>query len=131
LREIRKLGVAIALDDFGTGYSSMTYLQMFPFDRIKIDQSFIQNMTHHSADAAIVCAITGLGRALDSPTVAEGVETLEQLISLRAAGCNLAQGYLFSRPVPIAELTFEPPEVLRQEAEGSLALVRPPRQATR
>jgi EAL domain-containing protein (putative c-di-GMP-specific phosphodiesterase class I) len=119
LREIRKLGAAIALDDFGTGYSSMTYLQMFPFDRIKIDQSFIQNMTHRPADAAIVCAVVGLGRSLDIPTVAEGVETLDQLIALRAAGCNLAQGYLFSRPRPMAELTFEIPDVLLQDPKAA------------
>jgi diguanylate cyclase (GGDEF)-like protein len=119
LREIRKLGVAIALDDFGTGYSSMTYVQMFPFDRIKIDQSFTQNMTHHAADAAIVVAIVGLGRSLDIPTVAEGVETMDQLIALRAAGCNLAQGYLFSRPLPVAELTFEIPDVLLQDPKAA------------
>jgi EAL domain-containing protein (putative c-di-GMP-specific phosphodiesterase class I) len=119
LREIRKLGAAIALDDFGTGYSSMTYLQMFPFDRIKIDQSFIQNMTHRPADAAIVCAIVGLGRSLDIPTIAEGVETLDQLIALRAAGCNLAQGYLFSRPRPMAEVTFEIPDVLLQDPKAA------------
>ena len=73
LRAIKNLGVAIVLDDFGTGYSSMTYLQMFPFDRIKIDRTFIQNMTHHAADAAIVCSIAGLGRNLGIATVAEGV----------------------------------------------------------
>jgi diguanylate cyclase (GGDEF)-like protein len=119
LREIRKVGGAIALDDFGTGYSSMTYLQMFPFDRIKIDQSFIQNLTHHAADAAIVCAIVGLGRSLDIPTVAEGVETLDQLVALRAAGCTLAQGYLFARPLPMAELTFEVPDVLLQDPKAA------------
>jgi diguanylate cyclase (GGDEF)-like protein len=119
LREIRKLGVAIALDDFGTGYSSMTYLQMFPFDRIKIDQSFIQNMTHHEADAAIVVAIVGLGRSLDIPTVGEGVETVEQLVALRAAGCTLAQGYLFGRPLPMAELTFEVPDVLLHDPKAA------------
>jgi diguanylate cyclase (GGDEF)-like protein len=119
LSEIKDLGVAIVLDDFGTGYSSMTYLQMFPFDRIKIDKSFIQNMTDHDADAAIVCAITGLGRNLDIATVAEGVETEEQLVSLRAAGCRLAQGYLFSRPVPLAALTFERPAVLRRDPRAA------------
>jgi diguanylate cyclase (GGDEF)-like protein len=119
LRDIRKLGVAVALDDFGTGYSSMTYLQRFPFDRIKIDQSFIQNMTHYAVDAAIVCAIAGLGRSLDIPTVGEGVETVEQLVALRAAGCNLAQGYLFNHPVPLAELTFEVPEALLQDPKAA------------
>ena len=102
LHEIKNLGVSIVLDDFGIGYSSMRYLQMFPFDKIKIDKSFIQSMTTHSDSAAIVCAITGLGRGLDIETTAEGVETAEQLAFLRTAGCQLAQGYLFSRPVPLA-----------------------------
>jgi len=119
LREIKNLGVAIVLDDFGTGYSSMTYLRMFPFDRIKIDQSFIQNMTHHAADAAIVCAVAGLGRNLGIATVGEGVETKEQLIALRAAGCQLAQGYLFSRPVPASELAFDRPIAFRQDPRAA------------
>jgi diguanylate cyclase (GGDEF)-like protein len=114
LHEIKGMGVSIVLDDFGIGYSSMTYLQMFPFDRIKIDQSFIQTMTHHAAGAAIVCAIAGLGRNLDIATTAEGVETVEQLVFLRAAGCQYAQGFLFSRPVPMRELTFELPDALRR-----------------
>ena len=113
LHEIKNLGVSIILDDFGTGYSSMRYLQMFPFDKIKIDKSFIQSMTTHSDSAAIVCAVTGLGRSLDIETTAEGVETAEQLQFLRTAGCQLGQGYLFSRPVPLAALTFERPEALR------------------
>ena len=119
LHAIRNLGVSIVLDDFGTGYSSMTYLQMFPFDRIKIDQTFIQNMTRNAAGAAIVCAITGLGRSLDIATTAEGVETVEQLVFLRAAGCQSAQGYLFGRPVAAAELTFELPEALRQRLRAA------------
>ena len=119
LRDIKNLGVAIVLDDFGTGYSSMTYLQMFPFDRIKIDQTFIQNIMHHTTDAAIVCAIAGLGRNLGVATVAEGVETEEQLIAVRAAGCQLAQGYLFSRPVPASELGFDRPLALRQDPRAA------------
>jgi diguanylate cyclase (GGDEF)-like protein len=113
LHEIKNLGISIVLDDFGTGYSSMRYLQMFPFDRIKIDKSFIQSMTTHSDSAAIVCAIAGLGRGLDIETTAEGVETVEQFAFLRTAGCQLGQGYLFSRPVPLAQLSFEQPEALR------------------
>ncbi|HLN39214.1 MAG TPA: EAL domain-containing protein [Xanthobacteraceae bacterium] len=119
LREIKNLGVAIVLDDFGTGYSSMTYLQIFPFDRIKIDQTFVQNIMHHAADAAIVCAIAGLGRNLGIATVAEGVETEEQLIAVRAAGCQSAQGYLLSRPVPASELIFDRPRALRQDARAA------------
>jgi diguanylate cyclase (GGDEF)-like protein len=104
LHEIKKLGVAIVLDDFGTGYASLTYVRMFPFDRIKIDRSFIQNMTQDAASAAIVSAVAGLGRNLDIVTTAEGVETREQLELVRAAGCQYVQGYLFSRPVPLSEL---------------------------
>jgi diguanylate cyclase (GGDEF)-like protein len=119
LHEIKNLGVSIVLDDFGIGYSSMRYLQMFPFDKIKIDKSFIQSMTTHSGSAAIVCAITGLGRGLDIETTAEGVETAEQLQFLRTAGCQLAQGYLFSRPVPLSQLSFERPEALRSEVKAA------------
>jgi diguanylate cyclase (GGDEF)-like protein len=114
LHQIRNLGIAIVLDDFGTGYSSMRYLQMFPFDQIKIDQSFIQHMANYDTGGAIVCAITGLGRTLGIATVAEGVETAEQLVFLRAAGCQLAQGYFFSHPVPASQLTFERPAALQQ-----------------
>jgi diguanylate cyclase (GGDEF)-like protein len=117
LHEIQSLGVAIVLDDFGIGYSSMKYLQMFPIDEIKIDKSFIQAMADHTDCAAIVSAIAGLGRTLDVKTTAEGVETLEQLMFLRTAGCQLAQGYLFSRPVPAAELNFERPDVFRRGAK--------------
>jgi diguanylate cyclase (GGDEF)-like protein len=119
LRDIKSLGVAIVLDDFGTGYSSMTYLQMFPFDRIKIDQTFIQNIMHHTTDAAIVCAIAGLGRNLGIATVAEGVETEEQLIAVRAAGCQLAQGYLFSRAVSASEIIFDRPMVLKRDPQAA------------
>jgi len=132
LREIKNLGVAIVLDDFGTGYSSMTYLQIFPFDRIKIDQTFVQNIMHHAADAAIVCAIAGLGRNLGIATVAEGVETEEQLIAVRAAGCQSAQGYLLSRPVPASELIFDRPQSAPARPAGGLTIVRAGRrQATR
>jgi EAL domain-containing protein (putative c-di-GMP-specific phosphodiesterase class I) len=113
LHELKKLGVSVVLDDFGVGYSSMRYLQMFPFDKIKIDKSFIQSMTNHADSGAIVSAIAGLGRALDVETTAEGVETMEQLAMIRTAGCQLAQGFLFSRPVPLSELSFEQPKALR------------------
>jgi diguanylate cyclase (GGDEF)-like protein len=107
LHDLKALGVSIVLDDFGTGYSSMRYLQMFPFDGIKIDRSFTKSMTTHSDSAAIVSAIVGLGRSLGIETTAEGVEAEEQLVLLRAAGCELAQGYLFSRPVPPQDVRFE------------------------
>jgi EAL domain-containing protein (putative c-di-GMP-specific phosphodiesterase class I) len=119
LHEMKKLGVSIVLDDFGVGYSSMRYLQMFPFDKIKIDKSFIQSMTTHADSAAIVCAIAGLGRSLDVETTAEGVETAEQFTFLRGAGCQLAQGYLFSRPVPPSQLTFDRPSALGSGARAA------------
>jgi EAL domain-containing protein (putative c-di-GMP-specific phosphodiesterase class I) len=119
LHQIKNLGVSIVLDDFGIGYSSMRYLQMFPFDKIKIDKSFIQSMTSHPDSAAIVCAIAGLGRSLDIDTAAEGVETTEQLAFLRSAGCQLAQGHLFSRPVPLGELTFARKDARQGDAQAA------------
>jgi len=100
------LGVSIALDDFGTGHSSLSYLRMFPFDNIKIDRSFVSEVTQMDTCAAIVCAIANLGRSLDIVTTAEGVETEEQLELLRAAGCTQVQGYLFGRPCSVANLDF-------------------------
>jgi diguanylate cyclase (GGDEF)-like protein len=119
LHEIKNLGVSIILDDFGIGYSSMRYLQMFPFDKIKIDKSFTQSMITHADSAAIVSAITGLGRALDVETTAEGVETAEQLVFLRTAGCRFAQGYLFSRPAPLASLSFDRPDALKADVKAA------------
>jgi diguanylate cyclase (GGDEF)-like protein len=119
LHELKSLGVSIVLDDFGIGYSSMRYLQIFPFDKIKIDKSFIQSMTTHADSAAIVCAIVGLGRNLDMKTTAEGVETAEQFALLRSAGCQLAQGFLFSHPVPISRLTFDLPATVRDDARAA------------
>ncbi|MGE0063096.1 MAG: putative bifunctional diguanylate cyclase/phosphodiesterase [Xanthobacteraceae bacterium] len=107
LHALKNLGVAIVLDDFGTGYSSLSYLKMFPFDKIKIDRSFINEMSTRTDCAAIVCAVTGLGRSLNITTTAEGVETQEQFTLLRAVGCTQIQGYLFGRPVPAAELPFD------------------------
>jgi diguanylate cyclase (GGDEF)-like protein len=107
LHELRDLGVSIALDDFGTGFSSLTYLRTFPFDKIKIDRSFVNDLSQVDVCAAIVCAVASLGRSLDIITTAEGVETEEQLELLRAAGCTQAQGYLFGRPCPIANIDFD------------------------
>jgi len=101
---LKSLGVSIVLDDFGTGYSSLSYLRVFPFDKIKIDRSFIKELSTRSDCAAIVCAITSLARTLNIATTAEGVETHDQYQLLRAAGCSLVQGYLLSRPMPPAEL---------------------------
>jgi EAL domain-containing protein (putative c-di-GMP-specific phosphodiesterase class I) len=107
LHELRRLGVSIALDDFGTGYSSLSYLLMFPFDKIKIDRSFVSEMSQMATCAAIVCAVASLGRGLDIITTAEGVETEEQAELVRAAGCTQAQGFLFGRPCPVANLDFD------------------------
>ncbi len=101
LQRLKAIGVSVAIDDFGTGYSSLSTLRSFPFDRIKIDRSFIFDMTTNGDAAAIVFSILGLGRALGRPVVAEGVETEEQLALLRAQGCNEVQGYLIGKPQPI------------------------------
>lgn len=103
LRRLKTLGVRIALDDFGTGYSSMTYLQSFPFDKIKIDKSFISNVKSNPQSAAIVRAVIGLAHGLDLPVLAEGVETKAQLEFLAAESCDEVQGYLMGRPQPIVE----------------------------
>ncbi len=103
LRRLKALGVRIAMDDFGTGYSSLSYLQSFPFDKIKIDQTFISNLDRNAQSAAIVRAVLALGHNLNLITVAEGVETTEQLTILRNDGCDEIQGYLIGRPQPIAE----------------------------
>jgi diguanylate cyclase (GGDEF)-like protein len=99
LHSLRSLGVRIALDDFGTGYSSLSYLQSFPFDKLKIDRSFIQNLLTREGASAIVHAITELANALGIETTAEGVEETAQLMELRAHGCSSVQGYLFSEPM--------------------------------
>ena len=93
------------MDDFGTGYSSLSYLRRFPFDKIKIDQSFVRDLPHSRDAAAIVRAITSLGHSLGMATTAEGVETQAQLARLSAEGCTEVQGYLFSRPVPANEVS--------------------------
>ena len=101
LRRLKLLGVRIAMDDFGTGYSSLSYLQSFPFDKIKIDRTFIANLTENHYSATIVRAVIGLGRGLDLPVMAEGVETAEQLAFLARESCDEVQGYLIGRPAPI------------------------------
>jgi EAL domain-containing protein (putative c-di-GMP-specific phosphodiesterase class I) len=103
LRRLKALGVRIAMDDFGTGYSSLSYLQSFPFDKIKIDQAFVANLSHSQQAVTIIRAVIALGRGLDVPVVAEGVETEEQLKFLADEHCNEIQGYLVGRPKPIAD----------------------------
>ncbi|CAN5146804.1 hypothetical protein BH11PSE5_BH11PSE5_04980 [soil metagenome] len=104
LHSLRALGVRVALDDFGTGYSSLSYLRSFPFDKLKIDRSFIVDLLAHDGATAIIRAITSLADALGMETTAEGVESSEQLDILRAEGCGQIQGYLFSRPIPASEV---------------------------
>ncbi|HTW72075.1 MAG TPA: EAL domain-containing protein [Acetobacteraceae bacterium] len=121
LHNLRCLGVRIAMDDFGTGYSSLSYLRRFPFDRIKIDQSFIRELGRQRDCGAIIRAVIGLSHELGMATTAEGVETREQLRALARAGCSDIQGYLFSRPVPQREISAllrsmpKPADLLRGE----------------
>jgi EAL domain-containing protein (putative c-di-GMP-specific phosphodiesterase class I) len=104
LQKLRALGVQIALDDFGTGYSSLSYLRSFPFDKIKIDRSFIQDLSNGTEPLAIVHAVAGLAKDLKMISTAEGVETKQQLETLLSVGCIEMQGYLFSKPRPAAEI---------------------------
>jgi diguanylate cyclase (GGDEF)-like protein/PAS domain S-box-containing protein len=104
LRRLKQIGVRLELDDFGTGYSSLTYVRMFPIDALKIDRSFVQGVCQSPEDAAIVEAVISMGRALGVNVVAEGVESEDQSAALQGLGCKLAQGYLFSRPVPASAL---------------------------
>jgi len=110
LHQMRALGVRICMDDFGTGYSSLSYLRSFPFDKIKIDRSFISELGKKDDCVVIIRAVMRLGSSLGMITTAEGVETEEQLEILRAEGCMEVQGYLFSRPRPVAEI----PSILRR-----------------
>jgi diguanylate cyclase (GGDEF)-like protein len=104
LHQLRKLGVQIAMDDFGTGYSSLSYLRSFPFDKIKIDRSFIQDLSNGAEPLAIVHAVAGLARSLNMVSTAEGVETQQQMDQLQAVGCTEMQGYLFSHARPAADI---------------------------
>ncbi len=104
LHQLRALGVRIAMDDFGTGYSSLSYLRSFPFDKIKIDQSFVHELASNADSMAIIRAITGLGSSLGMTTTGEGIETREELDYLKKEGCTEGQGYFFSRPAPAKEV---------------------------
>jgi EAL domain-containing protein (putative c-di-GMP-specific phosphodiesterase class I) len=104
LRELKKVGVNLAIDDFGTGYCSLAYLQQFPIDSLKIDRSFVSQMGSSSEGAALVHTIVQMGRDLNLDTLAEGIETSEQLTRLRLEQCKSGQGYLFSRPLAVPAL---------------------------
>jgi diguanylate cyclase (GGDEF)-like protein/PAS domain S-box-containing protein len=116
LRELKALGVHVALDDFGTGYSSLSYLRRFPFDKLKIDASFVQGLGDGGEADAIVRAIMALGRSLSLRITAEGVETPEQLRLLREQACDQVQGYLIGRPMPPAELPALQPAAMAAAA---------------
>jgi EAL domain-containing protein (putative c-di-GMP-specific phosphodiesterase class I) len=108
LERLRGLGVQVAVDDFGTGYSSLAYLKRFPVDMLKVDKSFVDGLGENLEDTAIVKAVINLAHALGLRTVAEGVETTGQLDQLRALGCELGQGYYFSRPLPARKASALP-----------------------
>ncbi|MER2266889.1 putative bifunctional diguanylate cyclase/phosphodiesterase [Methylobacterium oxalidis] len=130
LRRFHESGVTLALDDFGTGYASLTHLKQFPVDHIKIDQSFVRGLDQDGDDAAIVAAVIGLGRALDTRVTAEGVENPDQVRRLRAMGCGFAQGYLYAKPTAgsrVPWLIANWPALDETAAAGSQAA--PPRAA--
>jgi EAL domain-containing protein (putative c-di-GMP-specific phosphodiesterase class I) len=106
LHSLRSLGVCIALDDFGTAYASLSYLRSFPFDKIKIDRSFVRDLdfAKRTDCVAIINAVSGLAREMKMSTVAEGVETLDHAKTVTAAGCNELQGFFFSQPVPAHDI---------------------------
>jgi diguanylate cyclase (GGDEF)-like protein len=104
LHQLRELGIRIAMDDFGTGYSSLTYLQCFPFDKIKIDRSFVKDITENTGSLNIVRAVAALAKGMGMTATAEGVETSGQLDRITSEGCTEMQGFLFSRPVPASEI---------------------------
>jgi EAL domain-containing protein (putative c-di-GMP-specific phosphodiesterase class I) len=116
LQDLKDMGLRIALDDFGTGYSSLSFLRRYPIDTVKIDRSFIRNVTTDADDASIVCAVIAMGESLHLSVVAEGIETREQLSFLRQRGCPAGQGFHFGRPVVAAEFA---------EVQQALAARRP------
>jgi EAL domain-containing protein (putative c-di-GMP-specific phosphodiesterase class I) len=105
LHQLHNLGVKVVMDDFGTGYSSMGYLRTFPFDKIKIDRSFIANMASDKSSLAIIRAVTGLSTSLGIPTTAEGVETEAEFNGARLEGCTEVQGFLFGRAMKASAVT--------------------------
>jgi len=105
LRALKEIGLRLALDDFGTGYSSLSYMKRFPIDTLKIDRSFVRNITTDADDASIVSAVINMGKSLHLGVVAEGVETQDQLAFLREYDCPEAQGYYFSHPLTATDFT--------------------------
>jgi EAL domain-containing protein (putative c-di-GMP-specific phosphodiesterase class I) len=122
LRTIKESGVRISIDDFGTGYSSLSYLHGFPVDALKIDRSFVQRMEDGSEKGEIVRTIIALAKALRLTVVAEGIENIHQLHQLRILGCELGQGYLFARPLPVREVE----KILSSPASWETTFAPPP-----
>ena len=118
LHQLKDLGVRIAMDDFGTGYSSLSYLRSFPFDKIKIDRSFIKDIAETDGTLSIVEAVVSIAKSRNITTTAEGVETEQQLELLRTLGCTQMQGYLFSRPIPATEIM----QLLLQRCERAVSV---------
>ncbi|CAN5189319.1 EAL domain-containing protein [soil metagenome] len=131
LRRLKALGVRIAMDDFGTGFSSLSTLQSFPFDKIKIDKSFVENIHRHDRATVIVRAVLGLGRSLEIPCVAEGVETQEQIDFLRGEDCAELQGYAIGRPAPVDTLSAWTLASVAAASEGASATKAKPKPKTR
>ena len=124
MRNLKEMGIRLAVDDFGIGYSSLSYLKRLPIDELKIDRSFIQDILSDANDAAIAGTIIGLCRNLGLEVIAEGVETEAQRQLLARQGCHRYQGYLFCRPLPIAEL-----EAFIERVEGGARLTPEPSSA--
>ncbi len=128
LRQLKSLGITIAMDDFGTGYSSLSLLNSFPFDRIKIDKSFVQSSGNNNRASAIFKTVIGLGKALEVPVLVEGVETHAQLALSKEGGCDEVQGYYFSKPLPslvVQNLTAGRERTIHAEALKAVSDVRP------
>ena len=117
LRELRDIGVLLALDNFGTGYSSLNHLRRFPIDTLKIDQSFVRDLTTDENGTGIVTAVVDIGKLLQVQVVAEGVETRQQLELVRQLGCTDVQGFYYSRPLPLRELA----KILAAQADAKTA----------
>ena len=117
LRKLKAMGIAIAMDDFGTGYSSLATLHAFPFDKIKLDQSFVQRIPLDVSAMAIVRTILALGKSLGVPVLAEGIETEEQLLFLASEGCKEGQGYLMARPVPLDKMLPAVANIMQRAAQ--------------
>jgi EAL domain-containing protein (putative c-di-GMP-specific phosphodiesterase class I) len=126
IEDLHDLGVRVALDDFGSGYSNLSYLQRFPLDKLKIDRSFVVALGNSANGGVIIQAIVALGRALGLSVLVEGVETEQQRVLLRLAGCDEMQGFLFAKPAPAATID----RLLSQQKQNSGAKPLPPQAAT-